>query len=150
MISFIETTTLMTTRACFYSCTKYFPLLQTFNMLKTLVSHYQNENKFLETKRLHATMIRTKLKSFTFIMTLVLTLFCALIHAVRSCDWTLSFTKGKSIMAFLLLDIAKNFSFIVAHSWFLLLCSYLFCPMQALKLILTHKKPYCPHRLFEK
>ena len=44
--------------------------------------------------------IETKLKSFAFVTILILTLFCVLIYAVRSCDWKISsyFAKGKSSM----------------------------------------------------
>ena len=81
------------------------------NRLEKSVFHRQNENRLLEMKRQHANIIGTKFKSFTFIMTLIWTLFCTLIYAVRCYYWTLSshFVKGKSSVTFLLVDATKIF-----------------------------------------
>ena len=81
------------------------------NRLETSVFHRQNENRLLEMKRQHANIIGTKFKSFTFIMTLIWTLFCTLIYAVRCYYWTLfsHFVEGKSNVTFLLVDATKIF-----------------------------------------
>ena len=116
-LSLIETVALMATCSCFCSCTMHFTLIKTFNMLETSVFHHQNEHALLEMKRQCATIIRTKFKSFTYIMALTCTLFCILTCDVGSYDWTLFsyFGKGKISVKFLSQDTTKTLLFIVAH-----------------------------------